>query len=224
MLAKKNFVAIFGMLFLVLAMASMVSAGVGLKWSQESVLVNEGQKACLTYSVYNPWPDTSYVQIGVSAELTPVLSSQESEQKSVPANTPSSQAIPIKFCFQVPYVYKRDCLVGDYICAQSCSEPQKIYAGDVVVETIPSPLTVQGTGGSATSMSISAPLNVKIQCNPHGKDFTPIYVLLALISLTIVLILIIRKYRKPKVDREKEALRKLKEKIKREGSTKQKRK
>ncbi len=31
-----------------------VSAGVGIKWDKESVLVNEGEKTCLTYQVYNP--------------------------------------------------------------------------------------------------------------------------------------------------------------------------
>ncbi len=219
MLIKKQLAIILGMLILALP---LISAGVGLKWSQESVAVNEGKKACLTYSVYNPWPEESYVKIIVSDSLQEVLTSQESEEANVPSETSSSEAIPLKFCFTVPYIYQRSCLIGDYICEQSCEEEQKVYAGEVIVESIPNPIGTTGTGGSSTAMSVSAPLNVRVICTAHGKNFTPIYVLLALISLTVVLILIVKKYRKPKIEREKEKLRKLEGRIKKQEGKKHK--
>jgi len=219
MFIKKQITIILGILILALP---LISAGVGLKWSQESVAVNEGQKACLTYSVYNPWPEESYVKIIVSDSLQEVLTSQESEEASVPAETSSSEAIPLKFCFNVPYIYERSCLIGNYICEQSCDEEQKVYAGEVIVESIPNPIGTTGTGGSSTSMSVSAPLNVRVVCTAHGKDFTPVYILLALISLTVVLILIVKKYRKPKIEREKDKLRKLEGRIKKQEGKKHK--
>jgi len=195
---------------------SFVSAGVGIKWDRESALVNEGEKTCLTYNVYNPWPEASYVAIEVSddfGELKEILTEQESEEKLIPAETSSAEAIPIKFCFKVPKVYERNCLVGSFICEQKCNEEQKIYDGEVSVKSIPPPTDIGGSGGSTTSMAVSAPLKIRVNCNAHSRDFTLIYVLLALISALIVGIIIYRKYRKQAIERDKEKLKKLQEKI-----------
>jgi len=204
-------------LVIMLALASLVTGGVGIKWDQESALVSEGEKTCLSYSVYNPWPESTYVTIEPSDELKSILVLQDVESKLVPANTPSTQAIPVKFCFKIPDIYTRDCWISGLICKQECEEEQKVYAGEVLVKAVPPPTEISGTGGSATTMSVSAPLNIKVKCNAHARNFTLLYVLLAIIAAIIIIILLVRKYRKPKIERDKERMKKLQEKIKRES-------
>ena len=202
-----------------IVISGFVSAGVGIKWNEEAVIVNEGEKVCMNYQVYNPWPEESNVQIQLSDVLKGIVTSQESETKLVPANTASSQAIPINFCFTAPEVYEKDCLVGNFICSQTCEETPKVYDGDVLVKSIPIESDMGG-GGSTTEMSVSAPLKVTIQCNAHSKDFTLVYVAIAIVCLIIILLLVYMKYRKPKVQRDEEKLKKLQEQIKRDKQKK----
>ncbi|MBM3234643.1 hypothetical protein FJZ19_06140 [Candidatus Pacearchaeota archaeon] len=211
----KNTRLIFIFCIMLLAMP-LVSAGVGIKWNQESLIVNEGEKACMTYSVYNPWPEESYVTIELSDELKSVLTIQEAETKLVPANTPSSSAIPVKFCFKIPKVYEKDCWISEMLCKQECNEEQKIYDGEVLVKSVPSTVSITGSGGSTTQMAVSAPLRLKISCNKHGRDFTLIYAIIAVLAVVIIAVLIVRKYRKPKIERDMEKLKRLKEKISKE--------
>jgi len=201
-------------IILALAMINLASAGVGIKWEQESFLVNEGDKTCLSYSIYNPWPEEANVQIELSEPLKEVLTSQEAETKLIPANTPSSVAIPVKFCFKVPQVYQKDCLAGGMMCKQECTEEQKVYQGEVLVKSVPSDTEITGSGGSSTQMSVSAPLKLKVVCDKHGRDFSIIYVILAGISLLGVAIILYRKYRKPASERKREKLERLKKEMK----------
>jgi len=214
-LKKSNFAAFFA-LVCTLLLVSFISAGVGIKWDRESALINEGEKTCLTYSVYNPWPEETYVTIESSEELDDILISQEAETKLIPANTASSQAIPIQFCFKTPQVYERDCWVGNLICEQKCEEEQKIYGGEVLVKSVASPNQIGGVGGSATTMSVSAPLNIKVRCNAHSRNFTLIYAILAVASAAAIGIMLYNKYKTPKLQRDKEKLKRLKERIKKE--------
>ena len=202
------------LLVMVIMLSSFVLAGVGIKWGQESALINERGKTCMTYQVYNPWPEDTFVTIELSDELNEILTLQEVETKLVPADTASSEAIPIEFCFKVPRVYERDCwLFGSLICKQDCNEEQKIYSGEVSVKSVPSEIN---GGGSATQMAVSAPLNIKIKCNAHPRNFSLIYIIITLISLTIIGLILYKKYRKPKLERDKEKLKKIKKKIKKE--------
>lgn len=210
---------LIGFFALILAM-QIVSAGVGIKWDKETILTNEGKKECISYSVYNPWPESTYVTIELSDELKTILEFQESETKLIPADTSSNEAIPVEFCFQIPKVYQRDCWVSDYICKQECKEQQKEYSGEVIVKSVPPETTISGTGGSTTTMSVSAPLTVKIACIAIGRDFTLVYSALAIIAAIIIAVILIRKYRKPKLERDKEKLRKLQEEVKREKQKK----
>lgn len=187
-----------------------VSAGIGIKWDKESALISEGEKACMTYAVYNPWNDETYATIGLSEELLEILTLQEVEAKVIPAQTSSAEAIPIEFCFEAPDVYQRDCLVGSFVCEQTCSEEQKMYEGEVVVSTLPNPNVIEGTGGSSTQMSVSAPLRIRISCTPHARDYTLVYVLLAIISALVIGWVLFSKYRKPKAVRDREKFEKLK--------------
>lgn len=218
----------FGILFLlvgILIFSSFVSAGIGIKYEQESALVGEGEKACLTYGVYNPWDDETYATIGLSDSLLEILSMQEAETKLLPAQTSSDEAIPIEFCFKVPNnIYYKDCSVGSFICKQECTEEMKVYEGEVFVSTVPDPKAIEGTGGSATKYSISAPLRVRVKCVPHARDYTLVYVLLALISAAVIAFILIRRYRKPKAERDKEKLKKLKAEIAKESKGKRKKK
>ena len=94
---KERCMRVVAFVLLVVALNSFVSAGVGIKWDRESALSNEGEDACLTYGVYNPWPEDTYVEVGVSEELEEVLTVQDVEATLVPAHTSSGEAIPIEF-------------------------------------------------------------------------------------------------------------------------------
>lgn len=203
-----------------LVISPFVSAGVGIKWDQESVVVNEGEKTCLTYEVYNPWPEESYVKIELSGEIEGILTNQESEEKLVPANTASGEAIPIKFCFKAPELYEKDCLLGSLVCKRECNEEQRIYSGEVVVKSIPIPAQIGGSGGSATTMAVSAPLNIKIRCNSHSRNFTLVYVFFALVFGVFTAVLLYSRYKKPELERDREKLEKLQGKIKKESNNK----
>jgi len=190
----------FSFMFLSVMIVSMyvVSAGVGLKWDREALVVDEGERTCFTYNVYNPWPDESFVEIEVSEELESVITYQESETKFIPAHTSSDKAIPVEFCFDVPFVYEnqKDCLIGNFVCKQECEGEQKIYDGDVIVTEVPSPAGEGGVGGSAASAAVSAPLTIKVRCDSQARNYTPVYLLTALIVIIIILIFLINKYRK----------------------------
>lgn len=220
MIEVKKGVMVIGSFILVLTiLSSFASAGVGLKWGQEAKLVNQGEKTCFEYSVYNPWPKESYAKIDISDELKPILQLQESETKFIPANTNSSNSIPIKFCFEVPYVYssERSCWIGNsFVCAQTCNEPQKVYDGEILATESGQANIGGGAGGSATSASVSAPLKIKVICSAHSRDFSQLFFILAVICAIIAIVMIIKKYRKPKVERDIERLKALKEQIRRE--------
>ena len=205
-------------------MFSMVSAGVGVKWDKQSKLVEQGEKSCLTYSVYNPWPEDSYVKLTVVGDVEPIMRAESDEQMSklIPANTASTEAIPVDFCFSVPYVYEeeRDCLIGSLLCEQKCSGSQMTYEGEVLVTETGAPVSGGGSGGSSTSVSVSAPLNVRVQCIAYPRNFAPLYILISLIAALIVIYLIIKRNMKPKVERDREKLRRLQEEIKRESKKK----
>lgn len=184
---EARFILLF--LFVIVMFTSFLSAGVGIKWDQESKLVNEGERTCLTYNIYNPWPEDSSAEIKLSEELEEVLVFQESEKKFIPANTPSSEAIPLEFCFEAPFVYEKDCLIGNtFLCEQTCNEEQKIYDGNVLVSETVGLEESGGAGGSAVSASVSAPLRIKIICNAYSRNYTPVYVLIVLIAAIILLL------------------------------------
>jgi hypothetical protein len=191
--------------FLVLAVSfiflmNLVSAGVGIKWDKESTMVPEKTKTCLTYFVYNPWDSDVYTRIELSEELQEIVKSQENEVKLIPAGTSSSQSIPVEFCFKTPNVYERDCWIGDsLICKKECNEEMKIYSGEVLArEVSESEFTGSGSGGSATQMSVSAPLKVRVQCVPHSRNYSLIYATIALIAAILLAINIIKEKRKYK--------------------------
>lgn len=191
-----NKLKIFLVALLVLtAIFPLVSAGVGISWDKESVLIPEGDKNCLTYKVYNPWPKESFVQIKVSEELNEVISSGESETKKIPIETSRAEAIPVTFCFKTQKVYEKDCaLFGFGLCKQECLEETKLYSGEVeVIELTEQEAISGGTGGSRTTMSVSAPLNVRVQCIEHDRKYGFIYITIALIAGILLAINLLRR-------------------------------
>lgn len=193
---------ILGMVLLVSIMIPLISAGVGISWDKESALVPEGTKTCLTYKVYNPWPQDTVVSIELSDSLQEILSSTQGEVTLIPKDTSSTNAIPVTFCFRTPKIYEKDCWIGNLaICKQDCKEELKTYDGEVeVVEA--SGGEFKGAQGSATRISVSAPLRVKVQCVAHKRNFTLIYVVVAIIAL-ILLLLGISKKKKSKSSKRK---------------------
>jgi hypothetical protein len=181
-------------LMLVLAL-NFVSAGVGISWDRESSLVPEGTKTCLTYKVYNPWPEDSYVKIRLSDDLMDILSSADAERKFVPAETSSEEAIPVTFCFRTPTVYEKDCsLFGSLLCEQTCGEEMKNFRGEVeVIEINEEEMKKGGSGGSKTQMSVSAPINIKVQCLAHKRNYSLVYALIALIAGILLAVNILKK-------------------------------
>jgi len=190
---------IFVAILLIVIILPNVSAGVGLKWNQESALVPQNSKACLTYSVYNPWNKDTYVKMVLSNNLKQIVSSSFSETKLVKANTSSNDSIPIKFCFKAPQVYPKDCLIGNsLLCKQTCNGTMKVYSGDVEEKQVSSAkFKSGGSGGSMTQMSLSAPLRIRVQCAPHKRNYSLVYGLIAIIAV-ILLIIDLRRKRKGK--------------------------
>jgi hypothetical protein len=215
-------VRILGILIALSMMISLASAGVGIKWDQQSKLVEQGGRACLTYSVYNPWPRDSYVAIKISGDAETIANSEDSSSKLIPANTPSNDAIPVDFCFDVPYVYsdERDCWIGNLFCKQDCSSPQKIYNGEILVTETGANVAGGGSGGSSTSVSVSAPLSVRVQCVAYPRNLTLLYAVIAFICVVIIIYMIYRRNRMPAVARDKEKLKRLQEKIRKESKKK----
>lgn len=189
-MVDKKMRGLFVFVLVLMLVLPMVSAGVGISWDTESSLVPENTKTCLTYKVYNPWPTDSYVQIKLSDELTAILTSAEAETKFVPAETSSEEAMPITFCFKTPIVYEKDCsLFGSLICKQDCNEDMVNFPGEVeVIELTEEEVQKGGSGGSKTQMSVSAPLNIKVQCVAHKRNYSVVYILVALIAGILLLV------------------------------------
>jgi len=216
-----KFLVLISLMAILLMVMPFVSAGVGIKWDRQSAIVKEGGKTCLTYSVYNPWPEDTWVTIEAQGDITQIITDKNAETKLIPANTPSTNAIPLEFCFVVPNIYPQDCWISDKLfCQEEYNGELKMYSGEIVVKSVAAPASVGGSGGSATAMAVSAPLDVTVNPKNSGRDLTPGYIGLALISLVVVALILKKKYSRSELDKDKDKLKKLKEKIKKEKNRK----
>jgi hypothetical protein len=178
-------VLIFGIFLM--AILPIVSAGVGISWDKESSLVPENTKTCLTYKVYNPFSSDVFAEITTSEEFDEILTYQESEVKEVPAGTSSSEAIPVQFCFKTPKIYERDCLIGNsLICEKTCEEEMKVFEGKVIVKESNDP-EFTGGQGSATQMSVAAPMRIRVQCVAHDRNYSFIYLVVLVLAAILLL-------------------------------------
>lgn len=194
----KNKLLMFGIV--VIFLMGFVSAGIGISWDQESALVPEKTKTCLTYKVYNPWEKDVYAKIVLSEDLQEIVSSEESEIQFIPAHTSSKEAIPVTFCFKTPNIYERDCLIGDsLICKQDCNEPLKLFEGEIeVIELSEEEAKINSAQGSKTAMSVSAPLRVRVQCIQSDRNYSVVYALIALIAGALLAWNLLREKKEPK--------------------------
>jgi hypothetical protein len=168
--------------------SSLVSAGIGIKVSQESILVPEGEEGCITYYVYNPFNEDAKASISVTSDLRDILQYQDKETQVIPAKTSSGEALPIEFCFKIPkQVYEKDCLIGDIMCKQECNMERIIFEGEVVLNEIQN--SNEGdVQGSKTALTLGYPLKVGVKCKEHPRDLTALYIVIAAIALIFILI------------------------------------
>jgi hypothetical protein len=172
-------------LFLLIDFAS---AGVGIKWETGKVSVLENEKKCLIYGVYNPWERDIYAGIGASENFLGKIDVHESEAIYVPALTSSEVALPLELCFEVREVYKRDCFFGDVLfCGKDCGSVREVLSGEVLITEVRSP-NIYGQS-SLTSASVSAPLEIEVECVPYSKESSFIYLGLAVTAIVAVLFL-----------------------------------
>jgi hypothetical protein len=162
------------------ALAGQASA-VGIVWSTEREMVNELSPHCIEYGVYNPSGTDAMVQLSVSDSLKPVVQGASSRTQAVAAGTTHGLAVKVSLCFQVPKVYAADCLAGDFLCEQSCTQDEVSYTGEVMALEVKEE---QGGGiGSQTTVGASVPLTLLVKCNPYGRDWSPAYLLVAAIAI-----------------------------------------
>jgi hypothetical protein len=198
---NRNFKISLIFILAILVALPFVSAGVGIKWDKESSFVPENTRVCMTYQIYNPWPQDSYAQIQLTGDIEKIIASVNSEIQFIPHDTSSANAIPVQFCFKTPKIYQEDCaLFSKLICKQDCKEEMKMFEGDVNVVEVPGPSESEGgVGGSATKMSVSAPIRVRVACEPHSRNYSVVYIVVGAIALVLLLVhLAIRKNRKKK--------------------------
>jgi hypothetical protein len=175
------------LLFLPLAAAEK---GVGIMWMTQSEVVKESQINCINYSVYNPFSEDTNIYLTASGALQPFVI--DSQSVLVLANTTHDKAIPISLCFNVPKVYKEDCMMG-IACQRSCSEPEVTYVGEVIAAMAKTENAMTGGAGSATQAAASAPLTLNVSCEPIARSWTPIVAIIIVIAILLGLIVARRK-------------------------------
>lgn len=171
---------------LLLVIISFVDArkGVGLSWSTETELVNENKVHCIDYGLYNPWDEDVYAILSTSDELSSIVSVIERDSMLIKAGTSSSNAIPVRICFEVKKIYKESCILG-MMCEKKCEETQAEYSGQIIVkEKVPD--TLQGSG-SSVALDVAAPLKIKVTCEKTERSYTPLIIIL----ITLILLILI---------------------------------
>jgi len=165
---------LFFFVFSVLSFSVDARKGVGIIWSTEKEMVNENSPICIEYGVYNPWDEDVNVTLTVAGELREVVTQEHSDVKFVPAGTTHDKAIPLKLCFTVPKVYEDDCIINGFLCEQTCEQQEVTFTGDVVAMEVKEQGPNSGMG-SSTTLGVSVPLTLRVRCNPYPRDWTPVY-------------------------------------------------
>ena len=190
----KRTTAIISILILLVLFSSFTLAnkGVGIVWSTESELVKENELHCIDYGIYNPWDEDVTAVLSVSDELKPVIAKSVTEPQFIEARTTNENAKQMEFCFKVGKQYEEDCLMPLVGCKQTCEQPQVSYDGKVIV--IEDKEGESSGTGSTTSLGVSVPLNIRVACEEHGRDFTLVYIVVVIIILIILGIIFLRRH------------------------------
>lgn len=178
-------------IILVLPHATDARKGVGIVWNTESEIVNEASTHCIEYGIYNPWDEDVQAYLSVYGELNEVIKNEFSDSYLIKAKTFHDMAVPVNFCFEVAQVYSKDCLYGDYICEQTCEEPEVTYEGKI--KTMEKSEGLFGGSGSSTSLGVSVPLKLKVRCNAHSRDWSLVYISVIGVTLAALGIFLYKK-------------------------------
>jgi len=194
-MAKHNFS--FFILFsiaIVLAagMAQAETIGIGIKWFTESEVVGENAEHCINYGLYNPFDVDINGMLDATGDLKKI--SRADEPIPVPKNTSSADAKPAKICFDVPKVYKEDCILG--FCKRECPEKVSVepwkneirIEGNIIAVYV-LPETALSATGSKTGISGSVPLELVVKCEPKSRNTAGMYATMAGIAVLAALII-----------------------------------
>lgn len=187
-----------------------MAMAVGITWRTEGGYVDEMSEKCIKYWTYNPSSKDINVKVEVTDSLKEVVVGGPSESVFIEAGTGPGEAKEINFCFKVPRIYEADCLIGNFLCEQTCQQPEKKYSGEILMSEAP----MEGSGsGSGVSAAAAAPLNLMVRCVPYERNWIPAYVAGIVIVLLIIGILLYKEYSTPKVVRDEAKLKSLQEKV-----------
>ncbi len=162
------------------AVLPVQTQAVGILWTTEKEMVNEMSPHCIEYGVYNPSSEDANVKLSVSESLKDVVQGENSHIKFVQAGTKHNDAVVVELCFQVPKVYEADCIAGDFLCEQSCTQDEVSFTGEIMAIE----MTDNNAGGmgSATTVGASVPLTLRVKCNPYGRDWSPVYIVVVVVA------------------------------------------
>lgn len=176
----KTMLALTFSLLLVASLLPVQADAVGIVWTTEKEMVNEISPQCITYGVYNPSVEDANVMLSVSESLKPVIQGVVSHSQLVTAGTKHDQAVQLELCFQVPMVYDADCLAGNFLCEQACTQDEIVYAGEIMAIEVND--ESEGGMGSATTVGASVPLTLRVRCNPYQRDWSPVYLIVIVVA------------------------------------------
>ena len=159
------------LLILFIIPSAFAVSGAGLKYNFEYVELIEKETHCLNYGIYNPYDSDSLISLTAEGEFEDFQI--ESEPTNVPANTNANNELRKDICFKIPKV------------VDSC-EDGKLLKGQVIASTAP---TSEGIG---TALAVSAPLEMKVNCNESSFNVLFFVVPFVLISTLFGIIQIMR--------------------------------
>ena len=159
------------LLILFIIPSAFAVSGAGLKYNFEYVELIEKDTHCLNYGIYNPYDSDSLISLTAEGEFEDFQI--ESEPTKVPANTNANNELRKDICFKIPKV------------VDSC-EDGKLLKGQVIASTVPS------SEGIGTALAVSAPLEMKVNCNESSFNVLFFVVPFVLISTLFGIIQIMR--------------------------------
>jgi len=152
-------------LILFLIPSTFAVSGAGLKYNFEYVELLEKAEHCLNYGVYNPYDSDSLISLSAEGDFQDYVI--ESEPTNVPANTNANNELRKDICFKIPKI------------VESCEEG-KVLEGQIIASTSPS------TEGIGTALAVSAPLEMKVNCNDSSQVNLIYFVIPFIIISTLV--------------------------------------
>jgi len=106
----------------------MPGVGIGLQKNVDVALTDSGKLECISYHLGNPWSENVTAWIVVKDELSKFWSHNVPEEVEVPSGTfrynSTCCLIPIKVCFQLPYVLELTPIKGRVFSAFRWERPE----------------------------------------------------------------------------------------------------